>query len=76
MNLLLVVNILVAICSVLGILLLAHKKKSGFIIFFIVEACMFYIGLETKQYGILSMSVTYFFSNIYAYYCWSKDDIS
>jgi nicotinamide riboside transporter PnuC len=67
-----IINIVAAVGSLIGILCLAHKIKTGFIVFFIVELCMFYIGMDTKQYGVVAMSIIYFFSNIYAYYQWSK----
>lgn len=69
-----IANVLVAVGAFTGIMLLAHKKKLGFIIFFGVEACMFYIGLMSEQYGVLAMSIIYFFSNIYAYLCWRRDE--
>jgi hypothetical protein len=67
-----IINVLVAIGAFTGIMLLAHKRKLGFVVFFGVEICMFYIGLMSQQYGVLAMSIIYFFSNIYAYYQWSK----
>lgn len=67
------VNLLAAIGSLVGIILLAHKRKTGFIVFFGVEVCMFYIGLISSQYGVLAMSIIYFFSNIYAYCQWSRE---
>lgn len=72
MSLLYIANILSSIGALIGIMLLAHKRKLGFVVFFGVEACMFYIGLMSGQYGVLAMSIIYFFSNIYAYYQWTK----
>lgn len=68
-----IVNILSAILAFIGIMLLAHKRKAGFVVFFFVECCMFYIGLMSEQYGVLAMSIIYFFSNIYGYYQWCKE---
>ncbi len=67
-----IANFIAAFGAAIGIALLAHKRKSGFFIFFGVELCMFYIGYMTDQYGVLAMSVIYFFFNIYGYYQWSK----
>lgn len=72
LSLLHLVNILSAIGAFTGIMLLAYKRKLGFVVFFGVELCMFYIGLISGQYGVLAMSIIYFFSNIYAYIKWSK----
>jgi hypothetical protein len=69
-----IANFLAAVGAFTGIMMLAHKRKLGFVVFFGVEMCMFYIGLMSSQYGVLAMSVIYFFSNIYAYIQWSKDD--
>lgn len=69
-----IINILVALGAFTGIMLLAHKQKLGFIVFFMVELCMFYIGYMSAQYGVLAMSIIYFFSNIYAYWQWTKDE--
>lgn len=71
---LILANFLSAVGAFTGIMMLAHKRKFGFVIFFGVEICMFYIGFMSGQYGVLAMSVIYFFSNIYAYYQWSKAD--
>lgn len=72
LSLLQLVNILSALGAFCGIMLLAHKRKLGFVVFFGVELCMFYIGLMSDQYGVLAMSIIYFFSNIYAYWQWSR----
>lgn len=69
-----IANFLAALGAFTGIMLLAHKQKVGFVVFFGVEICMFYIGLMSSQYGVLAMSVIYFFSNIYAYILWSRDN--
>lgn len=69
-----IANILAAIGAFCGIMLLAHRKKLGFVVFFGVEVCMFYIGVMSMQYGVLAMSIIYFFSNIYAYCQWSRSD--
>lgn len=70
--LLALISILVAVGAFCGIMLLAHKRKEGFIVFFGVEVCMFYIGYMSAQYGVLAMSIIYFFSNMCAYYQWCR----
>ncbi len=67
-----IVNVLVAVGAFSGIMCLAHKLKIGFVIFFGVEVGMAYIGYMSGQYGVIAMSIIYFFSNFYAYYQWSK----
>ena len=70
---LVVVNILIPLLSLIGILCLAHKYKTGFVIFLVVEFCMMYIGYTSMQYGIIAQAIVYFFSNIYAYWQWSRE---
>lgn len=70
--LLTIANILYPLLATLAILMVAHKKREAFIIFLVVEVLMFYIGYESKQWGISAMAVIYFFSNIYAYILWRK----
>ena len=72
MDLLHVCNYVSAIGAVIGMLLIAHKRKIGFVVFVFVEISMIYIGYCTKQYGIIVMSIFYFMANIYAWYQWSK----
>jgi len=71
MILLEICNVFSAVGACLGMLLLAHKNKLGFVIFFGVEISMSYIGWVTQQYGIIVMSLLYFLSNIYAFYKWT-----
>lgn len=72
MTLLEAVNIIYTICGFIGIMLLAHKNKMGFVVFFVVEVCMGYIGYKTQQQGLVVMAVVYFLSNMYALYRWRK----
>lgn len=72
MDILQLANTLAALGAFVGIMLLAHKIKIGLIVFFGVEICMFYIGYMSEQFGVLAMSIIYFFSNIYAYIQWSR----
>lgn len=74
MSLLQFVNVFSALGALIGIICLAYKRKIGFIVFFGVECCMFYIGYKSYQYGVLAMSIIYFFANIFAYFKWRKDD--
>lgn len=68
------VNVTYPSLALIAMILLAHKKKVAFLIFVFVEILMIYIGISSKQYGIAAMAVVYFFTNIYAYLQWRKDD--
>jgi len=66
-----VVNIAVSVGSFVGMVCIANKIKSGFIVFFFVDLGLSYIGYISGQYGVIAMAVLYFLANCYAYYKWS-----
>lgn len=74
MTMLALANIIYPILALCAMVLVAHKKKSAFIIFLFVEVLMLYIGTESGQYGVAFMAVLYFFANIYTYMQWAKHD--
>jgi nicotinamide riboside transporter PnuC len=74
--LLLIANILAPLMGCIGILALSYKLKIGFIVFFVVELCFFYIGYESSQWGICMMAIIYFFFNIFGYCKWRAEEIS
>lgn len=74
MTLLALANIAYPLLALCAMVLVAHKKKSAFIIFLFVEVIMLYIGIVSEQYGVALMAVLYFFANIYTYIKWAKDD--
>lgn len=71
---LVLMNIIAALSAIVGVLLLAHKVKWGFAVYFITELSMGYIGWKTQQYGICVMSLLYFCANIYAYAKWTIEE--
>lgn len=71
---LIIMNIIAVISSLVGVLLLAHKVKWGFAIYFVTEISMAYIGWATHQYGLIIMSCVYFSANVYAYTKWHKEE--
>ena len=74
MTTLMCLNVIYPILATSAMLLLAYKNKNAFLLFLVVEVCMMYIGLETKQYGVLLMAVLYFLANIFAYYKWRENE--
>ncbi len=70
---LLFVNILYVILGSLGILLIAHKNKAGFVVFILVELCMLYIGVHSGQIGITLMAIVYAIFNVYGWHKWSSE---
>lgn len=73
MGLLAVVNIVYVIAAFSAMLLIAHRKSAGFLVFLITEVCMVYIGWKSQQYGICTMAIAYFALNIYSYRRWEKE---
>ena len=65
-------NIIYPIFAVLGMLLLAHRKQSAFIILTIVDVLLFYIGYNSGQQGISTMAIMYLIMNAYGYKQWGK----
>lgn len=72
MTLLQLVNIIYPIIAFIAMMMISHHKKEGFLVFLIVEVCMVYIGIKSEQYGVCTMAVIYFLSNIYGYKKWSR----
>lgn len=72
MTLLEFINIIYIISAFFGLVCIAYKKSIGFAIFLIAECCMFYIGYKGNQFGVSTMAVIYFFTNIWAYIKWEK----
>lgn len=66
------VNLLYPCLALTAMILLAHKIKAAFLIFIFVEMMMVYIGIVSHQFGIIAMAIIYFFTNIYAYWQWSR----
>jgi len=69
---LIIANMLYPVIALISMILLAHKKREGFILLLVVEILMFYIGYSSKQYGVAAMAVIYCFTNVYSYKKWSK----
>lgn len=76
MSLLDIVNVIYVIAAFSAMLLLAHKKSIGFLIFLITEVCMVYIGYRSHQYGICTMAGAYFVMNIWAYRKWERENVN
>lgn len=72
MTLLTWANILYPIIACVAMFLMAHKCKSAFLVFLVVEVLMIYIGIKSDQTGIITMALIYFVLNIYSYVQWSK----
>ncbi len=72
MTTLVILNLAIVPLCILGMYLIAHKNKLGFVVFFAVEVSFAYIGYCTSQYGIMATSVAYFLMNIYSYKQWNK----
>lgn len=70
--LLLLANIILPLSAVTGMYCIAHKLKVGFLVFLLAEISMFYVGMETRNYGFMATSCIYFCMNIYSYYCWRR----
>lgn len=69
-----IVNIVTLISAPLATGLLAYKRKEGFLVFVIVEACYIYLGLKTGQFGIIGVALLYFVMNCCGYYKWTRDE--
>ncbi len=72
MTILTLANIIIFITAFVGMLLVAHKSKWGFIVFFLVELSMAYIGAVTGNYGLVITALMYFCMNIYSFIKWSR----
>lgn len=68
------VNIIIAIAAPIALINLAHKRKTGFLIFLIVETCYIYIALANHQYGLLIVALFYLVFDTYAWYKWREDE--
>lgn len=75
MTLLVLANIGMVIGSLVGMYLISERNKRGFIVFLIVEASLGYIGITTKNYGLLIAAVLYLTMNIYSYVKWSRHEV-
>jgi len=69
---LIIANIALLVGAIIGMYLIAHRDKRGFIIFLCVEASMAYIGVESGNYGLVLTAVVYLCMNVYSYIKWSK----
>lgn len=69
-----IANCTYPVLAMIGMILLAHRKKSAFVVFLFVEILMFYIGAISGQWGIAVMAVMYFITNIYSYCKWAQED--
>jgi len=69
---LLIANMLYPVLALISMILLAHRRREGFLLLLVVEVLMFYIGMCSGQMGISTMAVIYCFTNIYSYKKWSK----
>jgi len=67
-----IINIIYPILALTAMILLARRMRIAFLLFLVVDVLMFYLGLVSGQFGISLMAVLYVFTNIYAYYKWSK----
>lgn len=67
----LIINIILVISAVIGMILIAHKSRMGFIIFFITEICYVLIGIHTEQFGLIATAGVYFSMNVYSFIKWS-----
>lgn len=70
----LIANIIMPISSIIGMYLIAHKNKLGFLVFLILESCMVYLGLESRNYGLIITSLIFAIMNLYSFRLWSKDE--
>jgi len=74
-TLLLISNIMVVIGAIVGMYLVSEKNKWGFVVFLLAEVSIAYIGVVTKNYGLLVVAGSYIFMNIYSYLKWRKQDL-
>lgn len=72
MNAIEIINVLYVIAAFSGMLLVAHKKSIGFLVFLVAEMCMLCVGIHSEQYGMVTMALVYFVTNIWAYRKWEK----
>ncbi len=73
MEILSIINGVYVIAAFSAMLLIAHKKSIGFLVFLVTEVCMVYIGYKSKQWGICVMAIAYFALNIYSYRRWERE---
>jgi hypothetical protein len=66
-------NILLVASAVIGMFCIAHKKRVGFVIFFLVELCMAYIGEKTGNHGLTTAAGIYLAMNIYSWLKWGQE---
>lgn len=72
MSLLIIANVVLVVSAVIGMVMIAHYRKEGFIVFLLVETSMGYIGLATGNLGLTMAAGIYLVCNVYSYCKWSK----
>lgn len=70
----LLANIIMPLSSIIGMYLIAHKNKLGFLVFLILETCMIYLGFTSANYGLILTSLIFAIMNLYSFKLWSKDE--
>lgn len=69
---LLLANIVLVISALTGMYCISNYDKRGFIIFFVVELSMGYIGIKTGNYGLTVAAVLYLVMNVVSYIKWQR----
>lgn len=69
---LIIANIILVISALIGMYCISNYDKRGFIVFFIVEMSMGYIGIKTGNYGLTVAAVLYLVMNVISYFKWQR----
>ncbi len=69
-------NILATVAALTGSLLLAHKNRLGFLVFFLDDFALGFLGAQTSQWGVTVTATIFALTNAYAYYKWRKTDVA
>lgn len=70
---LILANIIMVIGSIIGMYLIAHKDKRGFVVFLTTEIALVYIGAHSGNYGLVATAFIYLSMNVYSYTKWSTE---
>ena len=69
----LIANITVVVSNFIGLVLITKKERSGFLVFFIAEVSLAYLGAISLNYGLIALAIVYIIMNIYGYIEWGKE---
>lgn len=67
------INIILVISAIIGMWLVAHHNRLGFIVFFITEICYVILGVSTGQFGLIATAGIYLTMNVYSWIKWGEE---